>query len=103
MARDRKRPAPDWPLGFLLVAAVLLVPAALLGLALALDVISGPRWALPYAVLAIGGWISLTIVGMMLKICRSSPGMPRTVTSRAARACHRSRSSAGRRRRPWRS
>ena len=44
------------------------MPAAALGLALALGVGSGPRVALAYAVLALGGWVSLTIVGMMLKI-----------------------------------
>jgi hypothetical protein len=68
IAGGRRRPTLDWPVCFLLGGAVLLVPAALLGLALVLDVITGPRWALPYAVLGIGGWISLTIVGMMLKI-----------------------------------
>ena len=68
IARARKRPTLDWPVCFLLSGAVLLVPAALLGMALLLDVIRGPRWALAYAVLGIGGWISLTIVGMMLKI-----------------------------------
>jgi hypothetical protein len=68
IVRDRKRPTLDWPVCFLLGGAVLLVPAALLGLTLVLDVITGPPWALPYAVLGIGGWISLTIVGMMLKI-----------------------------------
>jgi hypothetical protein len=44
------------------------VPSGALGLALALGVGSGPRAALAYAVLALGGWVSLTIVGMMLKI-----------------------------------
>ena len=39
-----------------------------LGLAFALGLGSGPRAALAYAVLALGGWVSLTIVGMMLKI-----------------------------------
>ena len=33
-----------------------------------LGILSGPRAALAYAVLALGGWISLTIAGMMLKI-----------------------------------
>jgi len=37
-------------------------------LALAADSVSGPRAALAYAIVALGGWISLTIVGMMLKI-----------------------------------
>ena len=39
-----------------------------LGLALAFDLLSGPRVALAYAVLVLGGWASLSIVGMMLKI-----------------------------------
>ena len=49
------------PAGFLL-------PAVVLGGSLALGVLAGPRAALAYAVVAFGGWISLTIVGMMLKI-----------------------------------
>ena len=38
------------------------------GLALAADRVAGPRVALAYAVIVLGGWISLTIAGMMLKI-----------------------------------
>jgi metal-sulfur cluster biosynthetic enzyme len=68
MARDRKRPALDWGLRFALTGAAFLVAAAALGLGLALDLLSGPRAAMAYAVLALGGWVSLTIVGMMLKI-----------------------------------
>ena len=49
-------------------ATACLVPSGALGLALAVGVGSGPRVALAYAVLALGGWVSLTIVGMMLKI-----------------------------------
>lgn len=68
MARRRKRPALDWGLRFVLTGTAFLLPAALLGLGLATDRLSGPRPALAYAVLALGGWISLTIAGMMLKI-----------------------------------
>lgn len=68
MARDRKRPALDWGLRFVLTGSVFLIAAGALGLALAFDLLSGPRVVLAYAVLALGGWVSLTIVGMMLKI-----------------------------------
>jgi len=68
MVRRSNTPRFDWPVRFLLAAAALLVPATLLGLALAFDTATGPRWALAYSVLVLGGWVSLTIVGMMLKI-----------------------------------
>jgi len=68
VARGRKRPALDWGLRFTLTATLFILPAAILGLSMAADLLSGPRVALAYAVLVIGGWISLTIVGMMLKI-----------------------------------
>jgi hypothetical protein len=68
MVRSRKRPELDWGLRFVLGGAVALVAATALGLALALDLASGPRVALAYATLALGGWASLTIVGMLLKI-----------------------------------
>ena len=68
MARDRKRPALDWGLRFVLTGSTFLIAAGAVGLALAFDFLSGPRAALAYAVLALGGWVSLTIVGMMLKI-----------------------------------
>jgi len=68
MARDRKRPGLDWGLRFVLTGSVFLIGAAIIGLALAFDLLSGPRAAMAYAVLALGGWVSLTIVGMMLKI-----------------------------------
>lgn len=68
MTRRRKRPALDWGLRFTLTGAAFLLPATGAGLGLALDLLSGPRAALAYAVLALGGWISLTIAGMMLKI-----------------------------------
>jgi hypothetical protein len=68
MLRGRRRPALDWPLGIVLTGAAFLVPATLAGLALALDLAAGPRAALAYMVLGLGGWVSLTIVGMMLKI-----------------------------------
>jgi hypothetical protein len=68
MARTRKRPALDWGLRFALTGTAFLLPASALGVALAVDVIGGPRLGLAYAVLALGGWASLTIVGMMLKI-----------------------------------
>ena len=68
MARDRKRPALDWGLRFVLTGSAFLIAGAAVGLGLAFDLLSGPRAALAYAVLALGGWVSLTIVGMMLKI-----------------------------------
>jgi hypothetical protein len=68
IARGRRRPALDWGLRFTLTAVGFLLPALALGLGFALDLIGGPRLALAYAVLALGGWISLTIAGMMLKI-----------------------------------
>ena len=68
MTRGRKRPALDWGLRFTLTGAAFLVPSIGVGLGLVLGVLSGPRAALAYAVLALGGWISLTIAGMMLKI-----------------------------------
>jgi hypothetical protein len=68
MLRGRKRPVIDWPLRFVLAGASALALATGLGLALALGLASGPRAALAYGVLALGGWASLTIVGMLLKI-----------------------------------
>jgi hypothetical protein len=68
MARERKRPSLDWGLRFTLTATVFILPAVILGVALAADRLAGPRAALAYAVIVLGGWISLTIVGMMLKI-----------------------------------
>jgi hypothetical protein len=68
MLRTRRRPALDWGLRFAVVGTAFLVPAGLLGLGLALGLTGGPRAALAYGVLALGGWASLTIVGMMLKI-----------------------------------
>jgi Cytochrome C and Quinol oxidase polypeptide I len=68
IVRDRKRPALDWGLRFVLTGSAFLIAAASLGLGLALDLLSGPRAALAYAIVALGGWVSLTIVGMMLKI-----------------------------------
>ena len=68
MARNRKRPALDWGLRFVLTGSAFLIAAGAMGLGLAFDVFSGPRAAFAYAVLALGGWVSLTIVGMMLKI-----------------------------------
>ncbi len=67
-ARRRKRPTLDWGLRFVLTGTACLAPLGILGLVFALGVGSGPRMALAYAVLALGGWASLTIVGMMLKI-----------------------------------
>jgi hypothetical protein len=68
MARARRRPRLDWALRLLLTGAAFLVPASLLGLAFALGLVEGPRFGLAYAALALGGWASLTIAGMMLKI-----------------------------------
>jgi hypothetical protein len=64
----RKRPSLDWGLRFVLTGAAFLPAAAGLGLGFAADFWTGPRLALGYATLALGGWASLTIVGMMLKI-----------------------------------
>jgi hypothetical protein len=66
--RGRRRPALDWGLRFVATGTAFLLPSTGLGLALAFDVVGGPRPALSYAVLALGGWASLTIAGMMLKI-----------------------------------
>ena len=68
LLRSSRRPAFDWALRFLVAGAAYLVVAAALGVALALGAVGGPRWALAYGVLALGGWASLTIIGMMLKI-----------------------------------
>ena len=68
MAWGRKRPGLDWGLRFVLTATAFLAPAAVLGVAMATDRLAGPRVALAYAVITLGGWVSLTIVGMMLKI-----------------------------------
>ena len=66
MAWGRKRPGLDWGLRFVLAATAFLAPAVVFGVALATDRLAGPRVALAYAVVVLGGWISLTIVGMML-------------------------------------
>src|SRR5262249_38428129 len=68
MARARRRPALDWGRGFALTATVFVLPGAALGVALATGLAAGPRVALAYAVVVLGGWVSLTIVGMMLKV-----------------------------------
>jgi len=68
LAGTRKRPGLDWGLRFVLTATVFLAPGAVLGVVMAMDRLAGPRVALAYAVLILGGWVSLTIVGMMLKI-----------------------------------
>jgi hypothetical protein len=68
MVRTARRPRLDWGLRLVLVGALFLAPTVVLGLGLALEVVSGPRLGLAYTVLALGGWASLTIAGMMLKI-----------------------------------
>ncbi len=68
MAADRKRPALDWGLRFAFTGTAFLIPSAALGLGLASGLLEGPRLALAYAVLVLGGWVSITIVGMLLKI-----------------------------------
>ena len=65
-ARRRKRPAVDSGLRFALTGTACLAPGAALGLVLALG--GGPRVAMAYTIVVLGGWVSLTIVGMMLKI-----------------------------------
>ena len=68
MVRARKRPELDWGLRFTITATAFLGPAIVLGVAIAAGALAGPRAALAYAVVVLGGWISLTIVGMMLRI-----------------------------------
>lgn len=68
VVRTRKRPQLDWPLRFVLTGTAFAVPATAMGLALAFDVTGGPRWALAYVTLILGGWASLTLAGMMLKV-----------------------------------
>lgn len=68
LLRTSRRPAFDWALRFLVAGVAYLLVAASLGVALAFGAIGGPRWALAYGVVVLGGWASLTIVGMMLKI-----------------------------------
>jgi hypothetical protein len=68
MVRTRRRPRLDWGLRLMLAGAAFLPLASLLGLGFALDVLRGPRLGLAYAVVVLGGWVSLTIAGMMLKI-----------------------------------
>jgi hypothetical protein len=68
MARRRKRPALDRALALVLTGAAFLLPATALGLGLATGLLAGPRPAAAYAVVALGGWVSLTIAGMLLKI-----------------------------------
>jgi len=67
-ARHRKRPALDWGLRFVLTGTACLALAAGLGLVILLRPGGAPGLVIPYAVVALGGWVSLTIVGMMLKI-----------------------------------
>ena len=67
MAWWRRRPSLDWGLRFVLTATAFLPPAAVLGVALAADRLSGPRVAIAYTIVTLG-WVSLTIAGMMLKI-----------------------------------
>jgi hypothetical protein len=66
--RHRKRSRLGWGLRFALTGTVFITLAIVLGVALATDQLSGPRAALAYAVAILGGWVSLTIVGMMLEI-----------------------------------
>ena len=68
LLRASRRPAFDWALRFLVAGGAYLALTAALGVALAIGAAGGPRWALTYGVLGLGGWVSLTIVGMMLKI-----------------------------------
>ena len=68
MLRGRKRPGLDAGLRLVLTGTVFLGPVIVLGLALAADLVSGPRVALAFAATVLGGWVSLTIAGMMLKI-----------------------------------
>jgi hypothetical protein len=67
MLRDRRRHL-DWPLRFVLTGTLALGLTTAFGLGLAFDVVAGPRAALAYGVLSLGGWATFTIAGMMLKI-----------------------------------
>jgi hypothetical protein len=68
MVREGKRPALDWGLRLVLTGTAFLVLTTLIGLGLAVGLVTGPRYGLAYAIVALGGWASLTIAGMMLKI-----------------------------------
>src|SRR5262249_42649202 len=68
MLRDRRRQRLDWPLRFVLTGTSALALTTAFGLGLAFDAAAGPRAALAYGVLALGGWATFTIAGMMLKI-----------------------------------
>jgi hypothetical protein len=68
LVRRGKRPRLDWGLRFALTGTAYLLPATGLGLALGFGLAAGPRVALTYVILGLGGWVSLTIIGMMLKI-----------------------------------
>jgi hypothetical protein len=68
MARTRKRPRLDGGLRIVVAGASFAPVAVLMGLGFAFGVLQGPRLGLAYAVVVLGGWVSLTIVGMMLKI-----------------------------------
>ncbi len=68
MVRRRRRPRLDWGLTFVLTGAAFLVPTAALGLGFAFGGLSDPHLAAAYVVLGLGGWTSLSMVGMLLKI-----------------------------------
>lgn len=68
MVRTRARPSLDWGLRFVLTGVAFLMPAAIIGLGFGLGLLGGPRLGAAYAVLALGGWVSLTIAGMLLKM-----------------------------------
>lgn len=67
MVRGRRRRL-DWGLRFILTGTAFLLPAGALGLGFAFGWLWSPTLAAAYAVLLLGGWVSLTIVGMLLKI-----------------------------------
>ena len=115
---ESEAPRLDWGLRFVAHGTAFLVPARGPRPRMAFDLVSGPRAALAYAVVVLGGWISLTIVGMMLKIVPflvwyrvySSAGGPRCRCQRCAavlaarreaglrapdRRLHRARGSGG--------
>lgn len=68
LAADRRRPALDWGLRFVLTGTAALLPAMVMGLGFSTGLLAGPRLGLAYALLVLAGWVSLTIVGMLLKI-----------------------------------
>lgn len=64
----RGRGGLDWGLRFVVTGAACLAPAVLAGVGFGLGLLASPALGTAYLVLALGGWVSLTIAGMLLKI-----------------------------------